>query len=336
MRSVRILAVAFLASAAIYPADVAKKNLVPRSQSARAEDSKAVIWRDPADIATRNLYYGSGGEENQPHGPYTFVKEDLKGSNPKFTVHDGRGEKWKVKLGAEARSETAAAHIVWAAGYFTDNDYFVPDLQVAEMPRKLHRGQKLVGAGGVIARARFEREFSSKDEGIWKWKSDPFMNTREWNGLRVLMALLNNWDLKDVNNTIYRSDSDSVYTVSDLGATFGTPGIIPSLPRARDNLASYERSKFITRTTQEYVDFATPARPAWECIVDLKDYIHRVHMEWIGRNIPREDARWIGQVLSRLTPEQLLDAFRGAGYSDDEARAFARVLQARISALASL
>jgi hypothetical protein len=43
----------------------------------------ALLWREPLDIGTRNLYYGIGGEKDQPRGPYTFVEEDLNGSNPK-------------------------------------------------------------------------------------------------------------------------------------------------------------------------------------------------------------------------------------------------------------
>ena len=53
-----------------------------------------------------------------------------------------------------------------------------------------------------------------------------FTGTRELNGLRVMMALINNWDLKDENNAIYREKPvrDQIYEVSDLGASFGTTG----------------------------------------------------------------------------------------------------------------
>ena len=60
----------------------------------------------------------------QPHGTFTFLKEDRKGSNPKFDVQDENGVKWKVKLGSEARPETVASRLVWAVGYFANEDYF--------------------------------------------------------------------------------------------------------------------------------------------------------------------------------------------------------------------
>src|SRR5713101_7817864 len=88
----------------------------------------AVIWRDPGDIASRNLFYGPGGEKDQPHGTFRFLKEDLNGTSTKFVVRDEDGVKWKVKLGEEARPETVASRLVWAVGYFTNEDYFLSDL----------------------------------------------------------------------------------------------------------------------------------------------------------------------------------------------------------------
>src|SRR3954470_9411928 len=43
---------------------------------------KAAIWSAPSDIRTRDLTYGIGGREHMPHGPFTFVKEDLTASSP--------------------------------------------------------------------------------------------------------------------------------------------------------------------------------------------------------------------------------------------------------------
>ena len=60
---------------------------------------KAVLWRAPANIKSRDLIHGIGGREHMPHGPFTFVKEDLKASSPKYNVLDRDGVKWKVKLG---------------------------------------------------------------------------------------------------------------------------------------------------------------------------------------------------------------------------------------------
>ena len=272
---------------------------------------------------------------NQPHGAFTFAKEDLAGTNPKFSVRDGDDVKWKVKLGPEARPETAATRLVWAAGYFADDDYFLANAHVDEMPAHLHRGQKLV-RDGAVSNVRVKREHAKKI-GTWRWKDDPFTGTREFNGLRVMMALINNWDLKDENNAVYEEDNgDRVYLVSDLGASFGTAGADCPAARSKGNLNSYAHSKFIAKVTPEYVDFKEPARPALIWIFKPVDFFQRVELGWIGRRIPRADAKWMGDLLGQLSPTQVHDAFRAAGYAPDEADGFAAVVERRIAALRAL
>lgn len=299
--------------------------------------SSTLLWSDPTDWATRDLFYGTGGEAHQPRAPFTFDKEDLDGSNPKFVVRDANGVKWKVKLGLEARPETVAARLVWAAGYFANEDYFLHDMRIAGMPGRLHRGQKLVGPGGVVQNVRLKREpDGDKKLGIWQWDDVTFAGSREWNGLRALMALLDNWDLKDVNNAVYRDGSQRIYMVSDLGASFGSAGRIWPPSRSKDNLESYERSGFVRRVGPDTVDFWVPARPTFVYVLGFNAYVRRVHLEHLGRNVPRADAKWLGQLLARLSSAQIQDAFRAAGYSSEEIQGFTRVLESRISVLTSL
>ncbi len=165
---------------------------------------KALIWMDPGDIAAKNLLYGSGGEKDQPRPPVVFEKEDTKGSNPKFDVHDQDGTKWKVKLGVEARPETVATRLLWAVGYFTEEDYLEPELKIEGLPKTLQRGQNLIKAGEARnARLKHHPRHMEKDDE-WHWRKNPFSGTREFNGLRVMMSLINNWDVKDENNAIYQ------------------------------------------------------------------------------------------------------------------------------------
>ena len=65
-------------------------------------------------------------------------------------------------------------------------------------------------------------------------------------------------------------------------------------------------------------------------------FVHRLDLRWIGRHVPRADAKWIGQVLGQLTPDQICDAFRAAGYPTQEANEFAAVVQSRIAELNAL
>ena len=156
------------------------------------------------------------------------------------------------------------------------------------------------------------------------------------------MALINNWDLKDVNNSVYAEKQKEAgapelhYAVSDLGASFGTTGRSWTHRLSKGNLKSYQHSKFIGKITPEYVDFTVPSRPALIYVFTPKEFISRMDMRWIGKRIPRSDAKWIGGLLAQLSPEQIRDAFRAAGYSPEQVQSFAAVVEARIAELNQL
>ena len=303
----------------------------------------AVLWQSPADIASRNLLYGSGGKQHEPHPPFTFLKEDLDGTSPKFEVRDQDEVLWKVKLGDEARPETVAARLLWAVGYFTDENYFLSNMQIEDMPRHLKRGQDQVEPGGMLQNVRLEREPKGKKIAEWQWRHNPFTGTRELNGLRIMMALINNWDLKNQNTAIYMGSngdesggSQQIYMISDLGASFGAPGRAWPMSKSRDNFKEYSYSRFIAKVTPDYVDFQAPARPALVYAFGLPQFIMRLRLRWIGNQVPLADVKWMGQLLARLSPDQIRDAFRAAGYSPPEVDGFAKVIEARIAELGKL
>lgn len=301
----------------------------------------AVLWREPTDISSRNLYYGIGGKEHEPHAPFTFDKEDMEGTSPKFTVHDADGVKWKVKLGFEVRPEVAATRLVWAAGYSTNEDYFLPVLSVRNMPAQLQRGQDMVAPDGTMANVRLKRYLKDEKKiDTWEWRTNPFNGTREFNALRVMMALIDNWDLKDINNAVYlekRPQGDErVFMVSDLGASFATVRRDWPNDKSKGNLIEYNRSQFIVKVLPDLVDFATPGRPSILIAVSPGSFFSRRKFEWIGRNIPRADARWLGQLMSPLSPDQIRDAFRAGGFGPGEVEGFAKVVEARIAQLREL
>lgn len=297
--------------------------------------SHDVLWTNPVDLTSRNLFYGPGGSAHAPHGPFTFVKEDLNGTNPKFVVTDRNGIKWKIKLGNEAQPETVASRIVWAVGYRANEDYFIANIHIRGMPVRLHRGRRIVGADGWVHNVRLQRD-DEKKVGDWSWRYNPFAGTRELNGLRTLMSVMNNWDVKDENNAIYKQDGELIYLVKDLGASFGCPGLCWPRDRDKGNFENYRRSQFIRKLTPTTVSFESPARPTYVFAVDPKDYLGRIRVRWVGRDIPRADARWMGELLARLSGRQIHDAFRAAGYASGDIDAFSTVLERRIAVLTDL
>ena len=332
---------AILTLACVPPASAKKGD---KSEAPAAEitaNSHPLLWRNPTDITSRNLFYGPGGKDHEPQGTFTFTKEDLDGTSPKFFVRDQDGVKWKVKLGSEARPETVASRLTWGVGYFANEDYFVSDLQVQNLPLHLHRGQKFIAADGSVPNVRLKRYLKSEEKsGNWEWSQSPFTGTRELNGLRVLMALLNNWDLTDENNATYEEESDGepreVFMVTDLGSTFGPGRLTWPLSRSRGDLSAYRHAKFITKTTPDYVDFQDPGRPSFFFLFTPREYAHKLQLRSIGRRIPRTDAKWLAQLLAQLSPQQIRDAFRAAGYSAQEVEGFANVVESRISKLQEL
>lgn len=302
-----------------------------QASGGKASDG-ATLWHDRGDIASLNLLYGAGGKEHQPAGKFTFVQEDKQGTSPKFEVVDEQGVVWKVKLGEETKSETAASRLVWAAGYFTDEDYYLPEMRVEKIVR-LSRGHELVSADGVIHGARLERNIKGqKKRGNWSWFKNPFVGTKEMNGLRVMMALINNWDLKEVNNAIYDTKGGATrYVVSDLGATFGETGN-PAV-RSKSNPEDYSDSQFIQKVTPDHVDFILSSRPLFITVFDVPNYATRTHMQDIVKKIPVADARWLGKLLEPLSDEQLRDCFRAAGYSAEAVEGNAAMVKERIKDL---
>lgn len=305
-----------------------------------AQLSHPVLWEDPGPIASKNLLYGRGGDDHLPKAPFTFIEEDRNGTNPKFDARDADGKKWRVKLGVEARPEVAASRLLWAVGYFTDEDYVLPTATVAGLQMK--RGTDLIH-GDSITEARFDRKPKGEDKiADWRWKGNPFTGKREFNGLRVMMAVLNNWDLKDVNNAVYSDGKHDrqIFLVHDIGATFGSNTEHRTHDTDKGNLKSYEGSKFIVKNEGGKVTFGTPAFPARflydEGPVLIGEAVRRSAIDWIGHDIPVEDARWMGGLLAQLTHEQIEDAFRAGDFPADQREAFVKVVEERIAALKTL
>jgi hypothetical protein len=333
-------AVAHVAMLSLLYGSLAQAQSQSQTKPKNTKPKNAVLWTDPGDINARNLFWGSGGKERQPKPPAEFVEEDMHGTNPKFDVEDSAGEKWRVKMGPEARPEVAASRLLWAVGYTTNDNYFLPMLHVNKMPAHLRRGQAFSGSGGDVPNVRLQRRPKGlKRVGNWNWNVNPFVGTREFNGLRVMMALLRNWDLYDDNTAILADEHDAergVYMVTDLGATFGTTGRRYHHRNSVGKLDAYQQGRLVKRIRPDSVDLAFPSMPPLSFVVDVPFYRNQLHVHSIGKNIPRADAKWIGSLLAQLSPDQIRDAFRAAGYSPIIVEGFTAAILSRIKELKDL
>jgi len=283
---------------------------------------EAILWREPADIAARDLFLGSGGEEKKPNlSQITFISEKPSGYSVKYDVRDGNNRKWVVKLGNEARPETTANRLVWAAGYVTEITYLVPCVHIQGAPKPRKEVKRCEGDG--FADARFEERGDGVKRGDnWAWKSNPFVGKRELNGLIVLMALLNNWDLKTSNNVILQvTNADGAverrYVISVLGATFGKTG--GAISHSRNEPEKYVKTKFVEGAKDGHVRFAFSGKQG-----ELMD------------QVTVADAKWIGGLLAQLSDQQLQDAFRAADFQPEETQLLMAEVKNRINELVNL
>ena len=314
------------------------------TQLKRQVAAPPVIWKNPGEIRSRDLYYGSGSRALAPAPPFTFIEEDKDGTAPKFKVKDAHGVKWAVKLGPETQSETAATRLVWAAGYFTEETYHFPRVRVRNLPR-LSRGEEYVEAGGIVRGVRFESRRSTVERGEnWRWIKNPFVGTRELDGLRVLMIMLNNWDVKDTNNNVFivsdprHGGREVRYVVTDLGATLGRAGGIGER-RSKSDVEDFVSSRFVVGVEDGMVDFDYNVRPTgfgWASVLYPPAFRRQWKKVTAMQDIPVGHARWIGDYLAQLSNAQLHDAFRAADYDHATAAAYVQAFRVRIRQLTQL
>jgi hypothetical protein len=287
---------------------------------------QALLWRDPGSVATRDLFWGMGGPSRAPQGPFTFVEEDAGGTQPKIVVKDARGWVWDIKFGKEAHSEVAANRFVWALGYLTEEIYFVREGTV-QGASGLKRAAEFVRPGGGFADGRFKRrdpQMERTDEP-WTFKENPFVGSKELSGLRILMTMINNWDIRgDRNNRVLRvprpdGSHDRWFIVSDLGATFGKMGGLKLLTgHSKWNVEDFEKERFIEKVEpgEIHLDY-----DGWDSGLDRVSVDH---------------ARWFAAFACQLTPEQVRRAFEAGGATPEEVDRFSKKMLGKIAELQAI
>ncbi len=266
-----------------------------------------VLWTQPTDIARRNLLLGAGGESMKPDiSKIIFVEDKPGGYSKKYVVKDAKGNEWVAKIGKEAQTDTAGNRLVWSIGYEAEIAYLIPKLRIE--------------GKGEFENVRLEaRPKNVKRNGNWMWENNPFMNTQEFKGLKIFMLMINNWDMKDDNNEILASKAQPSggklrYIISDLGGSFGKTGGFFS--RTRNEPDDYAKAVFIEKVTGNNIEFK----------YDGKN-------QKLFANLTIADARWLGNLIKRLSDEQIKDAFRSANYSAAEVDQLAQAFRARANSL---
>lgn len=298
------------------------------------QSTREVIWRDPGRVESLDLAAGPGGRDGAPSPPFLFVEEHQTGSNPCISVRDARNRLWRVKWGDEVHSETFATRFAWAAGYFVETTYFMPGGRV-EGIKALGRARQSFDEEFRFKNARFELNEKGVvkhfDEHSWAWNDNPFVGTRELNGLKIVMMLLSNWDNKDVRDVARGSNTaifeyqigpteprEARYLIIDWGATLGTWGNT-LLSRGRWDCEAFanQNDQFILGMDGERVLWGYKGQRTADAIL----------------NISRSDVRWLYKFLGVLTDEQIAAGLRASGGTETEIADFTKAIRARLDRL---
>jgi hypothetical protein len=268
-----------------------------------------VLW-ERVDIPSRNLFLGPGGSQMRPNlRRVHFIQKETSGNNLKYRIRDASGRIWIAKIADESQPETAAVRLLWGIGYKSEVNYLVPVLRI---PGK-----------GTFRNVRLEaRPANVKRLGNWHWEENPFVGTNELQGLKIMMALVNNWDLKATNNEIFGVGDERQYVISDLGSSFGklavsSKPLLNRIGRSVNRPEHYVESDFIKgRTPDGFIDFA-----------------YKGNKRGIFEDVTVEHGQWLAALLMQLSDKQIADAFRAARYSPSQVRLLTRAVRYRTEEL---
>jgi hypothetical protein len=304
--------VALLVSLLIVPVGYRPTAAAPAPAKPDTVRSSA-LWAPPNDLANRDLYYGPWGArlKPDPHAVYTFVRRKTRGTNPGVVVRDPQGREWHVKQSPKSGNhpegpvEVVVSRVLSAIGYYQPPVYYVPSFVMKDR-QGVH-----TEPGG-----RFRlHEASMLDVGNWSWDDPLVKGSRPYNGLLVILAAFNSWDLKQSNNFIYdvqrNGRTERWYMVRDLGGALGDEGRLRS---TRNDIGKFESRGFINGLSGGYVEF---------------DYDGK-RPDLYRRRITVDDLRWATGLLAGLDDRQWRDAFRAGGYPPDLSERFIQKIKTNI------
>jgi len=316
------------------------QRLEPQSghRDATRDIENAVIWRDPGNVATLDFFGGPGGRDRAPQPPFVFREEGKYGTNPKIVVTDARSAIWEVKWGSEVKAEPFATRLLWAVGYTVEPAYYVPEGHIEgaghldrAQPRHDRRTSVIDRSKeNAFSRARFEL----RDPRVtflpnlsWAWDSNPFVDSHEFAGLKIMALLVSSWDTKDANSStpntavikIKTDDGteESHFIVNDWGGSMGRWG------------------SATTHTTWDCQGY----REQTKDFVKGLDKNGMIRFGYFGKNsslsqnISPDHVGWLLNYLGRITDDQLRDGLRASNADSAEVECFTTSIRSRIEQL---
>jgi hypothetical protein len=246
---------------------------------------------------------------------------------------DGRRVKWSVKWGEEVKAETFASRMLWATGYLAEPTYFVSEGRIDSVGA-ITRASNFIDRtnGGYFRDARFELRdnlaFHPLPTDNWSLDNNPFLGSRELHGLKVMMMLLSNWDVKDArssdgpNTAIAEVEENGTkllfYGITDWGATMGRWGDITS--RSKWDCKGY---------AAQTPDFVNGVDASGFVIFGFRGK----RTDDVVRGIRVSDVQWLMRYLGRISDAQIAAALRASGATPEETACYGGAVRSRIEQL---
>jgi hypothetical protein len=288
---------------------------------------RLAVWLLAAPAFAQTLWSPPKPSTAQPpKPPFTFVREDPSGTQPKLFARDAAGANWNVKFGYEVHNESFCWRVVEACGYFAEPSFFVAEGRF-EGYQPLRRATESVQPDGRFTAARFQYrdpELKFLGNRNWRWDRRPFAGTKELSGLKILIMLFSNWDNKDgrvrggPNTGEFERKGTRMAAFTDWGSGMGKWGSVAG-SNSNWNCADYtaQTPEFVKGIQRGAVVFG------WSGVIN----------EGFKTGIPPAHVAWLMQYLGKVTDEQLRSWLQAAGGSDADAACFTAALRTRIEEL---
>ncbi len=182
-----------------------------------------------------------------------------------------------------------------------------------------------MGPDGVFRGARFQMFDGDHMRQIPGGKLD--LNRKrddqqELNGLKLLLLLLANWDVKTQNTGVFDIGGRRFSVITDWGASLGDPASVDVAHRKWDCAAFDKRTRsLVDGVDGGYVSF------------NYDQYAAR-HEDALSEGIRVDDMRWFMNRMGKLTDAQLRNGLLASGATSMEAACFTSAVRKRLTAFA--
>jgi hypothetical protein len=218
-----------------------------------------------------------------------------------------------------------------SCGYFAEETHFVASGTITGATTLGRARDCIDERDGSFYDGRFELDDPAVnkmfEEHSWAWDDNPFVGTRELNGLKIVVMLLSNWDTKDRRDVARGSNTaifehrlangrrEARYLLIDWGGSMGRWGSNPAT-RGRWNAEGFAEQTpgFVTGVADGCVTFGYAGQRTAD----------------VAHGIPLEHVRWFSPYLEQLTEDYLSRALSVSGASAEDTPRFVAALRDRI------